>query len=127
MPFHVPMMASLGKVDYMSVLTQMGIAFVFWYVLGYFTGGSRWAAATLGAVVAGIAVAITPQTGQIPNLGVVTQKSTGPGWNFAGTAMASGITFVTWLVVGYFFIKGSAWKYATTAAIIAAVISFVGV
>ena len=131
MPFHSDILSKIQGANYASVAIQMAISFGFWFCLSFFTGGSRWAAATLGAAISGImAVVNGGGAGTLPDkLGVVSSKGYAqpggsPGWGLTGMAMSAGVTFVVWLVAGYFFIKGSAWKYATTAAIIAAISSF---
>jgi hypothetical protein len=131
MPFHSDIMSKVQGADYASVAIQMAISFAFWFVVSFFTGGSRWAAGTLGAAISGImAIVNGGPAGTLPGkFGIVTSagytKPRGsPGWNLTGMAMSVGVTFVVWLVAGYFFIKGSAWKYATTAAVLAAISSF---
>ena len=132
MPFH-------SDIQFMSVGVSMAMSFAFWWFAGYFLGGDKYAPAIIGMTITGVrgAIAGTDATGQLPDsLGIVT---TGPKWGYSrgsatgvgastsvGLAIASAlVTFVFWFVAGYFVISGSAWKYATTAATIAAVGSFV--
>ena len=120
---------SFGEVPWGNIAVSMGISFVFWYVFGYFMGGSRMAPALIGATISGVRAAVQPAGpwGKLPdNLGVIGTSSpyyaTGRGgWNFKSAAISSGITFVFWWVAAYFLVRGSAWKYATTAALVAAV------
>ena len=133
MAFHSATLAKIQAADWVNVAIQMGISFAFWWIVGYFTGGSRWAAATLGATISGImAVANGGVRGTLPDkLGVVSINPPGytppqgsPGWNLTGMAFSVGVTFTVWYAVGMFVIKGSAWKYASTAAVIAAISAF---
>ena len=136
MPFH-------DDIQFMSVGMSMALSFTFWWVAGYFLGGDKYAPAIIGMTITGVrgAIAGTDAVGQLPdNLGVVTGgktwtsmpgysrgKGTGQGAADAvGSAIVSAIaTFVFWLIAGYFVISGSAWKYAATAATIAAIGSMV--
>ena len=119
----------IGDIPWGNMAVAMGISFTFWYVFGYFMGGSRIAPALIGATISGIRAAVQPAGpwGTLPdNLGVVTTASpyyaTGrQGWNFMSMAVSAGVTFVAWWIAAYFLIRGSAWKYATTAALVAAV------
>ena len=124
------------KVEWMSVGISMATSFAFWWVAGYFLGGDRYAPAIIGMTITGVrgAIAGADASGSLPdNLGVVSAKGWMPGYSrgggtgsglgmSVGKAIASAIaTFIFWMIAGYFVISGSAWKYATTAAGIAAV------
>ena len=129
MPFH-------DEVEWMSVGMSMVTSFAFWWVVGWFLGGDRYAPAIIGMTITGVrgAIAGKDAAGQLPDsLGVISAKGWTPQYSRGGSTGKSGaetaaaavisalITFIFWLVAGYFVISGSAWKYATTAAIIAAV------
>ena len=126
MPFH-------ADVQWVSVGMSMAMSFAFWWVAGYFLGGDKYAPAIIGMTISGVrsAVAGKDAAGALPDsLGVVSAKkwysrggSTGSEGSetAAAVAVSAIITFIFWIVAGYFVISGSAWKYATTAAIIAAV------
>ena len=122
---------SLGEIPWGTMAVAMGISFTFWYIFGYFMGGSRLAPALIGATISGIRAVVSPAGpwGTLPdNLGVITSEgyATGrQGFNFMSMAVSSGVTFVFWWVAAYFLVSGSAWKYATTAAVIAGVGAFV--
>ena len=114
----------------------MATTFAFWYVAGMVLGGDKWAPAMIGMTITGIrgAIAGKDAVGALPdNLGIVSSSGysrgsgTGEGMGTAvGQGVASAvITFIMWFIAGYFVISGSAWKYASTAAAIAAVGSFV--
>ena len=124
------------KVEWMSVGISMATSFAFWWVAGYFLGGDRYAPAIIGMTITGLrgAIAGTNATGQLPDsLGVISAKGWMPSYSRGGAGSGFGaetassavvsaiITFIFWIVAGYFVISGSAWKYATTAAIIAGV------
>ena len=131
MPFH-------DDVQWVSVGMSMAMSFAFWWVAGYFLGGDKYAPAIIGMTITGVrgAIAGTDATGALPDsLGIVSTKgwtsmpgysrgaSTGQGASDAAASAVTSalVTFIFWIVAGYFVISGSAWKYATTAAIIAAV------
>ena len=132
MPFH-------DDVQWVSVGMSMAMSFAFWWVAGYFLGGDKYAPAIIGMTITGVrgAIAGTDATGALPDsLGIVSTKgwTSMPGYSRGGSAggglgaetaasavVSAIVTFIVWLVAGYFVISGSAWKYATTAAIIAAV------
>ena len=133
MPFHQD-----SEVEWMSVAMNMATSFAFWWVAGYFLGGDKYAPAIIGMTITGLrgAIAGTDAVGQLPDsLGVVSAKgwtsmpsysrggSTGQGGQDAAAAavVSAIVTFIFWIVAGYFVISGSAWKYATTAAVIAGV------
>ena len=132
MPFH-------EEIEFTSVGMSMAMTFAFWWVAGYFLGGDKYAPAIIGMTITGLrgAIAGTDATGQLPDsLGVISAKgwmpsysrggSTGSGFGAetASSAVVSAIiTFIFWIVAGYFVISGSAWKYATTAAIISGVVA----
>ena len=136
MPFH-------DEVEWTSVGVNMAMSFAFWYMMGYVLGGDKWSPALIGMSITGVrqAVAGKSAAGALPDrLGVVTAGETwtsmpsysrgggtGKGAVTAGTSavVSAGVTFVFWLLAGYFVIRGSAWKYASTAAVIAAIGSFV--
>ena len=136
MPFH-------DEIEFTSVGMSMALSFGFWWVAGYFLGGDKYAPALIGMTITGVrgAVAGKDATGQLPDsLGVVSAGKTWtsmPGYSrgsgtgqgagkTVGTALTSAIvTFIFWMLAGYFVISGSAWKYATTAATIAAIGSVV--
>ena len=120
----------------MSVGMGMVTSFAFWWVAGYFLGGDKYAPAIIGMSITGLrgAIAGTDAVGQLPDsLGVISAKGWTPGYSRGGSTGRAGsetaaaaavsaiITFIFWIVAGYFVISGSAWKYATTAAIIAGV------
>ena len=122
MPFHG------GPIT--GVAVQMGISFAFWWVLAMIMGGDRYAPALIGAGITGVRGAMGggAAVGTLPdNLGVVTAKpSYASGASGRRTlditqmAISAGSTFVVWLIAGYFLISGSAWKYASAAATVAA-------
>ena len=120
---------SIAEIPWGNIAVAMGISFTFWYVLGFIMGGSRLAPALIGATISGIRAAVQPSGpwGTLPdNLGVVSSESPyygsgRQGWNFMSMAVSAGVTFVFWWVAAYFLVRGSAWKYATTAALVAAV------
>ena len=129
MPFH-------DEVEWMSVGMSMVTSFAFWWVAGWFLGGDRYAPAIIGMTITGVrgAIAGKEASGQLPDsLGVISAKGWKPQYSRGGStgkansetaaaaAVSAIITFIFWIVAGYFVISGSAWKYATTAAIIAAV------
>jgi len=124
-------MSAFGDLPVMEIGTKMAISFVFWWGLSFVIGGPRYTAALLGAAVSGVTAAMgaSPNKGNLTdNLGVVSTKSpyytTGrstTGFNFGSAAVSAVVTFVVWYVVGMFVIGGSPWKYASTAAVIAAV------
>ena len=130
MPFH-------ADVQWVSVGMSMAMSFAFWWVAGYFLGGDKYAPAIIGMTITGLrgAIAGTDAVGQLPDsLGVVSAKGWMPSYSRGGdtgggfgaetaasAAVSAIVTFIFWIVAGYFVISGSAWKYATTAAIIAAV------
>ena len=129
MPFH-------DEIEFKSVGMSMAVSFAFWWIAGYFLGGDKYAPALIGMTITGVrgAIAGKDATGQLPDsLGVVTAKGWMPSYSRgSGTGKGAGaslgraigsalVTFVFWLVAGYFVISGSAWKYATTAATIAAI------
>ena len=133
MPFH-------DEIEFTSVGMAMAMSFAFWWVAGMVLGGDKWAPAMIGMTITGVrgAIAGKEAVGALPdNLGIVKSGDSGYGYErgggtgkgagtAAGRAIGSAvITFVFWLIAGYFVISGSAWKYATTAAVIAAVGSFV--
>ena len=129
MPFH-------DEVEWVSVGMAMATSFAFWWVAGYVLGGDRYAPAIIGMCVTGVrgAIAGKDAANKLPdNLGVVSTtgygrgSSTGSGaYNTAWQAGVSAIvTFCFWMLTGYFVISGSAWKYATTAATVAAIGSVV--
>ncbi len=136
MPFH-------DDIQFMSVGMSMAVSFAFWWVAGYFLGGDKYAPALIWMTITGVrgAIAGTDATGQLPDsLGVVSagktwmsmpgySRGSGTGAGAAksiGQAIASAlVTFIFWMLAGYFVISGSAWKYATTAATIAAIGSVV--
>ena len=125
----------------MSVGIAMATTFAFWYVAGMVLGGDKWAPAMIGMAITGIrgAIAGDEAVGALPdNLGIVSVGDTWmPGYSRGsgtgegmGGAIGQGVfsaivTFIFWFIAGYFVISGSAWKYASTAAAIAAVGSFV--
>ena len=120
----------------MSVGMAMALSFAFWYGAGYVLGGDKMAPAIIGMTITGVrgAIAGGDAVGALPdNLGIVSSSGysrgsgTGDGGaKGAGRAIGSAvITFIFWWIAGYFVISGSAWKYATTAAAIAAVGTFV--
>ena len=118
----------LGEVPWGNMAVAMGISFTFWYIFGYFMGGSRIAPALIGARISGIRAAVSPAGpwGSLPdNLGVISAEGYASGggqsFNFMSMAVSAGVTFVFWWVAAYFLVSGSAWKYATTAALVAAV------
>ena len=128
MPFH-------DDVQWVSVGVSMAMSFAFWWFAGYFLGGDKYAPAIIGMTITGVrgAIAGTEATGALPDsLGVVSAKGWTPSYSRGGStgkvgtetaaaaAVSAIITFIFWIVAGYFVISGSAWKYATTAAIIAA-------
>ena len=121
---------SIAEIPWGNIAVAMGISFTFWYVLGFIMGGSRLAPALIGATISGIRAAVQPSGpwGTLPdNLGVITTESpyygTGAGqsWNFMSMAVSAAVTFVFWWVAAYFLVRGAAWKYASTAAVVAAV------
>ena len=131
MPFH-------EDVEWMSVGLSMATSFAFWWFAGYFLGGDRYAPAIIGMAVTGVrgAIAGADAAGALPDsLGIVSTKgwtsmpgysrggSTGQGASDAAASAVTSalVTFIFWIVAGYFVISGSAWKYATAAAAIAAV------
>ena len=133
MPFH-------DDVQWVSVGMSMAMSFAFWWVAGYFIGGDKYAPAIIGMTVSGVrsAIAGADAAGALPDsLGVVSAKGWTPSYSRGGGTGKGGedaaaaavvsaiVTFIFWMVVGYFVISGSAWKYATTAAIIAAIGSVV--
>ena len=129
MPFH-------SEIEFTSVGMAMAMSFAFWWVAGYVLGGDKYAPAIIGMTITGIrgAIAGSDAVGALPDkLGIVSSGgySRGSGTG-SGAAMGAGqaigsaiVTFLFWMAAGYFVISGSAWKYATTAAAIAAVGSFV--
>ena len=132
MPFHSNL--SFEKIPFANIAIQATLSFAFWFVVAWAMGGDRWAPASLGAVIsAGNAIVKGAQPrGTLPDaFGSITYSGGSVGYTRASQgfdpmrmAMSAGITFAVWLVVGYFIIRGSAWKYASVAAIIAAVGSF---
>ena len=132
MPFH-------DEIEFTSVGLAMAMSFAFWWTAGYFLGGDKYAPAIIGMTITGVrgVIAGADAVGALPdNLGVVSAGETWfsmPGYTrgqetgkgageSVGSAVISALsTFVFWLIAGYFVISGSAWKYATTAAVIAAV------
>ena len=133
MPFH-------SEIEFMSVGMAMATTFVFWYATGYFLGGDKWAPAMIGMTITGVrgAIAGKDAVGALPdNLGIISSGESKPGYARGGSTgkgmgtsvgksiMSAAITFIMWYIAGYFVISGSAWKYATTAAVIAAIGSFV--
>ena len=132
MPFH-------QDIEFKAVGMSMAMSFAFWWIAGYFLGGDKYAPAIIGMTITGVRGVIAGQeaVGQLPDsLGVISAGKTWtsmPGYSRGsetgqgmgktlGKAVVSALaTFVFWLIAGYFVISGSAWKYATTAAVIAAV------
>ncbi len=117
------------KVEWMSVGISMATSFAFWWVAWYFPGGDRYAPAIIGMTITGVrgAIAGADASGSLPdNLGVISATGyasggqEGAGWNFTSAVVSALVTFVFWMFVGYFVISGSAWKYATAAAVVAA-------
>ena len=129
MPFH-------ENIPVTNIAVQAAMSFAFWFVVGMVVGGDKWAPASIGAVIsAGNAIMQGPQApGTLPDaFGSVTLKGGSVGYDRSSSAqgfdpmrmaMSAGVTFAVWLIVGYFVIRGSAWKYATVAAVIAAIGSF---
>ena len=124
-------MVDISQIPWVHVGVNMTISFVFWWVLGMFIGGSKYAPALIGMTVSGIRAAVsepgTPK-GTLPdNLGVVSAHegvgyaSGRDGWNFKSAALSAAITFVFWYIAAMFLIRGKAWKYASIAATVAAV------
>jgi hypothetical protein len=113
-------------VPWTNVAVSMAISFAFWYAAGYVIGGDKWAPALIGAAVSGIRAVIAGEQAVLTlpdNLGVISAtgyESGRDGFNFVSMTVSAGVTFVFWIFVGYFVISGSAWKYATTAAVVAA-------
>lgn len=136
MPFH-------SDIEFMSVGMAMATTFAFWYIAGYVLGGDKWAPAMIGMAITGIrgAIAGKDAVGALPDsLGIVSSGESwasmpgysrgdstgeGAGGSLGKSIMSAAITFIMWYIAGYFVISGSPWKYATTAAVIAAVGSFV--
>ena len=121
------MPGTLGAIPWGNMAVAMGISFTFWYIFGWFMGGSRIVPALIGATISGVRAAVSPggSWGTLPdNLGVISStgyaSGAGGSWNFMSAAVSAGVTFVFWWVAAYFIIRGSAWKYATTAAVVAA-------
>ena len=119
----------IGSIPWTNVGINMGISFTFWYVAAFVIGGDKWAPALIGATVSGVMAVIKGPApiGSLPdNLGVIsatgyaTGGQEGAGWNFTSAVVSALVTFVFWMFVGYFVISGSAWKYATAAAVVAA-------
>ena len=122
-------MFDISQIPWTHVGVNMAISFVFWWVLGMFIGGSKYAPALIGMTISGIRAAVqskdTP-VGTLPNnLGVVgadaSYASGRDGWNFKSAALSAAITFVFWYIAAMFLIRGKAWKYASIAATVAAV------
>ena len=117
----------LTAVPWTNVGIQMAVSFTFWYAAGFVLGGDKWAPALIGSGVSGfMAVVKGPAPmGTLPdNLGVVSstgyeRAGSGVFDNWTSAIFSAIVTFIFWLLVGYFVISGSAWKYATTAAAIA--------
>ena len=124
------------QVEWVSVGLSMATSFAFWWVAAYVLGGDKYAPAIIGMTITGVrgAIAGKAASGALPdNLGIISAKGYGRGGKPGGgtteagvSALMSGVaTFIFWLIAGYFVISGSAWKYATTAAVIAVIGSFV--
>ena len=116
-----------SDVPWTNVGIQMAISFTFWYAAGFILGGDKWSPALIGSGVSGVMAVVKGPApmGTLPdNIGVVSGKGyeragSGVFDNVVGATFSAIVTFVFWLLVGYFVISGSAWKYAMTAAAIA--------
>ena len=116
-----------SDVPWPNVGIQMAISFTFWYAAGFVLGGDKWSPALIGSGVSGVMAVVKGPApmGTLPdNIGVVKttgfeRAGSGVFDNVTSAVFSAIVTFVFWLLVGYFVISGSAWKYAMTAAAIA--------